>query len=157
MSLYEIYTHLNLYLPIFMACSLQFLFILAPINLLNWEDDLFNVFVYTGIHALLTTLIFTALPFFVTGFLPSNLTIFFSMGISMSLTFLRAVRSIPLERSRPTIKTRDPLPIFIRLEDFDSEERRATISEIGFDNIYDQIRYQKIKEKLQMKIERDPF
>jgi hypothetical protein len=75
----------------------------------------------------------------------------------MSLTFLRAVRSIPLERSRPTIKTRDPLPIFIRLEDFDSEERRATISEIGFDNIYDQIRYQKIKEKLQMKIERDPF
>lgn len=141
---------LSVYMPVIVGCLAQFFFLLLPVDLKNWNDDLLNVLTYMGVQIFVAGIIFIGIPLsFELYSLP--LAVYFYILLLVGLfSWFKAIKTIPLEAtslgtpSEPTLKR--PSVQFNELMD---PARMALLVEAANSGTNDGgTRYLQIKERL---------
>lgn len=133
---------LNLYFPLFGGAIAQSVFLLLPVDLRNWEDDMLNVLTYVGMQVFVACFVFIAIPMGMNVFQMSMKTAVLVLAAVFICAWLRALKIIPLEFTYPVTKIadiplkhtflefRDPsrLRQMVELERIDRESGRRVVN-----------------------------
>ncbi len=96
--------YLSLYLSFVIGVICQFVFLLLPVTLRNWDDDLLNVLTYVSFQLLAACFLFVGFPSLFGLYRVNNGLALGIMGIVFMLGWLRAFRIIPLEFTYPIVR-----------------------------------------------------
>jgi hypothetical protein len=145
--LVTIQSEFNEYFSYFILILIQFIFLLLPVNLKNWDDDLWNCITYIAMQCFIASVLFIITPWI---FEMKELSVWQQIGLIGSISFiglLRVIKLIPLEFTF-TVKldaTKSPKLEFL---DFFTPYRQRYLHSLDFTNYTGEMRYQDFREKL---------
>jgi hypothetical protein len=132
--------YLFAYIGIVIGAVVQTIFLLLPIDLKNWEDDILYALTYVGIQGVAGSFIFILVPSLleIRG-LQTNTLVAVIIGICLLAAF-RVLKIIPLEFTFP-IKQTPIVEKRIMFNEFYDGKRFAVLSEFPFDLPDGEFRY----------------
>lgn len=137
----------NTYLPLCIGAVAQFVFLLLPVDLKNWDSDLLNVMTYVVVQMFVAGLIFVAIPGVFELYELELFTSFYILLIVLLAGLIRAIRMIPLEMTHieAVVVERKPALSFNELYD---NQRIIQLNEVKVGAHDAMIRFMEIKEKI---------
>ncbi len=136
------------YIYYFVACLIQCAFILLPVILKNWDDDLLNCLTYISIQIFVAGILFIIVPWVLElNKISFWYQVFFLIGSGFIAVF-RIIKLIPLEF---TFSIKLPAQKSVQLEfaEFYNSERQKLLYTLDFTGYDSELRYQSLRERLQ--------
>jgi len=145
---------LGVYLPVSVGLVAQVTFLLLPVHLRNWRDDLVNVFTYVAFQMFVGAIIFVIVPR-IFEFAPLGMRYLLALqAFVVFASLIRAQRIIPLEGTSPVLGTA-PRPASVQFTEFYDRERMVQLAFLSENDPDDLARIARIKERVRRRGKND--
>ena len=136
------------YVYYIVACFIQFAFILLPVILKNWDDDVLNCLTYISIQIFIAGILFIIVPWILELNKISYWSQIFFLISTAFITLFRIIKLIPLEFTF-SIKLPSQKSVQLEFAEFYNSERQKLLYTLDFSSYDSELRYQSLRERLQ--------
>lgn len=137
----------HLYFPLSVSIFAQLVFLILPIDLRTWRKDALNAASYSGIQALIASLLFVVLPREFELFKLSPSGTFISILLVFIASWWKVILTIPLEAKSHVNAEYVPLPE-MDFEGFFTTDRLRALGSVASDDPRRQARQRSVREML---------
>ncbi len=138
------------YIYYLIAVVVQFLFILFPISVKDWDEDLVQCLMFIAVQTFIASLIFIQIPILANIVSMNFFSKFLVLVVVLLLSVIRLINIIPFEISYIRIIKNEKMPD-LDFSEFLTSQRMEYLANLDFESPDHDLRYQAFREKLKTK------